>query len=275
MTASGELGKVVFLGAGQMAEALVRGLLRRGICPAAQIVATDVRDERLDFFRRTLGVSVERDNARAVPGADLVVVAVKPQDLRTALGQARGGLDRRATSVLSIAAGVRTDTIEEALGAGARVMRAMPNTPALVGEGVAALCGGRWVGEEDLRKAEAVLGAVGLVVRVREDDMDAVTAVSGSGPAYVFFLMEALEEAARRFGLPGDIARRLIVGTVVGAGRLCQETGQDPAELRERVTSKGGTTAAALEVLRARGVFEAWVEAVAAARRRAQELSRS
>jgi pyrroline-5-carboxylate reductase len=149
----------------------------------------------------------------------------------------------------------------------------MPNTPALVGAGASAVCAGRWSTAGDLEVAEALLGAVGLVVRVEERQMDAVTALSGSGPAYVFYLMEAMLAAAEKMGLDPELARRLTGATVEGAARLARESEAGAGELRERVTSKGGTTAAALEVLRGAGVGEAWVEAILAAERRSKELS--
>jgi pyrroline-5-carboxylate reductase len=173
----------------------------------------------------------------------------------------------------SIAAGIRTARIEKALGRGVRVVRAMPNTPALVGAGVTGLCKGRRATESDMAVAEALVGAVGLSVRVREEDMDAVTALSGSGPAYVFFMVEAMLEAARKLRMDGDTARTLIQETFRGAAHLLAETGEHPAVLRERVTSKGGTTAAALEQLRKRKMDQALIHAVHAAHRRSKELS--
>ncbi|MBN1270168.1 MAG: pyrroline-5-carboxylate reductase [Kiritimatiellae bacterium] len=268
-------GKLVFLGAGNMAEALVHGIVKGKVCLPADITVTDLRRERLEHFEKTFGVRADSDSAGAAREADLLVLAVKPQSLREVLGEIKGSLDRKRTCVLSIAAGITARVIESELGEGARVVRSMPNTPALVGAGVAAICGGQWAKEEDLLAAEALLGAAGLVVRVAEKDMDAVTAVSGSGPAYVFFLIEAMLEGAKRLGLEETTARSLVLATVAGAARMCSETGEDPAVLRERVTSRGGTTAAALEVLRAKGVFEAWVEAIAAAHARSRELSQS
>ena len=265
--------RVVFLGAGNMAEALVRGLLEGRVCPPGALCMTDIRPERLAWFRSTYGVAGLASNAQAVAGADLIFLAVKPQQVPEVLAGIAPALPAGAL-VVSIAAGVRTGAIEQALGGAVRVVRAMPNTPALVGAGMTAICAGRNTGAAEMAAAETLLGAVGQVVRVPEDQMDAVTAVSGSGPAYVFAFMEALLEGARQAGLAPELARRLVYGTVAGAIQLAEKSpGVSPGELRERVTSKGGTTAAALEVVQTRGVGAAWVDAVAAARRRSLELS--
>lgn len=266
--------RVVFLGAGNMAEALVRGLLEGRVCPAAHLTVTDIRPERLAYFQSTFNVAGTADNAAAVAQADVVFLAVKPQQLREVLGGLASHLNPGAL-VLSIAAGVRTATMEALLGAGARVVRAMPNTPALVGAGVTAICSGHAAREEDLALAESLLRAVGVVVRVHEAAMDAVTAVSGSGPAYVFYFMEALLEGAQKLGLGPELARQLVYGTLAGSIKLAEQSGVAPGELRERVTSKGGTTAAALEVVRTREVAQAWIDALAAAHRRSVELSGS
>jgi pyrroline-5-carboxylate reductase len=264
--------KIVFLGAGNMAEALVRGVVGGGTVPSGQIIVTDVRAERLKYFRRKYKTAGERSNAGAVRQADVVVLAVKPQQFGELLSEIAPALPKR-TLVLSIAAGIRTARIEKALGRSARVVRAMPNTPALVGAGVTGLCKGRRATESDMAVAEALMGAVGLTVRVREADMDAVTALSGSGPAYVFFMVEAMLEAARKLGMDGDTARALIQETFRGAAHLLAETDEHPAVLRERVTSKGGTTAAALEQLRKHKMDQALIHAVHAAHRRSKELS--
>jgi pyrroline-5-carboxylate reductase len=264
---------LAFIGAGNMAEALVRGILARRLCPAGDLVVADIRPEALERFRREFGVAGTADAAEAARGVAAVVLAVKPQSFGEVLSGLRGAVTRDQL-VLSIAAGVRTGRIEDALGEGTRVVRSMPNTPALVGAGAAAISAGRWAAEADLAAAERILGAVGAVVRLPERDLDAVTAVSGSGPAYVFLLMEAMLEAAARFGLPPAEARTLVGATVAGAARLFAETGAAPSELRARVTSRGGTTEAALRVLAERGVPAALAEALAAARRRSEELSR-
>ncbi|MCX7818642.1 MAG: pyrroline-5-carboxylate reductase [Kiritimatiellae bacterium] len=262
---------IAWIGAGNMAEALIRAALRAGRAPDSMRVS-DVRPERLEWCRRHLGVATAPDNAAAARGAELVVLAVKPQQLRAALDSLRGAIDTAAT-VLSIAAGVPTARIETLLGGRPRVVRAMPNTPALVGAGAAAVCAGRYADELDLARAESALRPAGIVERVPEELMDAVTAISGSGPAYVFLLIELMLNAGVRFGLPTEVARRLVLATVAGAARLLESTGLDAREARRRVTSEKGTTDAAIRELERRDVPAAWAAALDAARRRAAELA--
>lgn len=270
-TGSFRVNKVVFIGAGNMAEAFVRGLIASGVCTADRIFVADVRPERLAFFEKEYQVKGSDDNSSAVKNADIVVLAVKPQSMDEVVSGLKTSLDK--SLVVSIAAGIPTAWIESRLGAGVRVIRVMPNTPALVRAGAAALCAGRWATDEDLCAVETMMSAVGVAVRVAEKDMDAVTALSGSGPAYVFYLMEAMIEAARHVGLDDAVARKLIYATVSGSAKLAEATGVDPAELRHRVTSKGGTTAAALEVLEEKAVYHAYLGAIAAAHRRSSKLS--
>jgi len=265
--------RIGFLGGGNMAEALVKGLISSGACATADLHVTDIRGERCEALASAYGIRASSNNGAAAAEADILVLAVKPQQMRE-VAEGIACVRKRDAGVLSIAAGLRTGTLESWLGAGARVVRAMPNTPALVGAGVSAICPGRDATPEDMDRAEALLGATGRVVRVAEEQMDAVTATSGSGPAYVFHLMESMIEAAVELGIEPATARVLVEDTVAGAAKLVRETGLPPAELRERVTSKGGTTAAALDVIRARGVGQAWKDAMAAAKRRGDELSK-
>jgi pyrroline-5-carboxylate reductase len=266
------VSKVVFIGAGNMAEALIQGMIAGGVCKADRIFVTDVRPERLAFFEKEFRVKGSGENLSAVKNADVVVLAVKPQMMGEVLEGLRESLNPRSL-VVSIAAGLSTAWIETRLGEGIRVVRVMPNTPALVRAGAAALCGGQRATEEDLCVTETMMCAVGIVVRVQEKDMDAVTALSGSGPAYVFHLIEAMIEAARHAGLDEVVAKKLIYSTVEGSAKLAEAAGVEPTELRRRVTSKGGTTAAALEVLEKKKVYRAYLEAIAAAHRRARDLS--
>jgi pyrroline-5-carboxylate reductase len=266
------VNRMVFIGAGNMAEALVKGMLASGVCTADRLHVTDVRSERLAFFEKEFHVKGSSNNKSAVKNADVVVLAVKPQVIGGVLDGFQATLGHKPL-VISIAAGISTSWLEKSLGEGVRVVRAMPNTPALVRSGAAAICRGRWATDADFNIAEAMMRAVGVVVRVQEKDMDAVTALSGSGPAYVFHLMEAMIAAATHAGLDGDVARKLVYATVRGAAKLAEETGVDPAELRRRVTSKGGTTEAALEVLEEKSVYHAYLQAIAAAHRRSRELS--
>lgn len=262
---------VCFIGAGNMAEALVRALVKGGT-PAASLCVADVQPERLEFFRRELGVAGSADNASAARGAAVVVLAVKPQKMDAALQSLRGAVAPDAL-LLSIAAGVSCARIEQALGGAVRVVRAMPNTPALVAAGASAICAGAHATAGDLDRVEALLRPAGRVVRVAEADMDAVTALSGSGPAYVFLLIEQMLASAAEFGLDAAAARSLALATVAGSAKLLEETGLDPREARRRVTSEKGATDAAIGLMEARGVPAALRDAFAAARRRAAELS--
>ena len=266
------VNRMVFIGAGNMAEALVKGMLASGVCTADRIFVTDVRSERLAFFESEFQVKGLSSNKAAVTSADVVVLAVKPQVIGGVLDGFQAALGHKPL-VISIAAGISTSWLEKSLGEGVRVVRAMPNTPALVRSGAAAICRGRWATDADFNIAEAIMNSVGLVVRIEEKDMDAVTALSGSGPAYVFHLMEAMIAAASHAGLDGDVARKLVYATIRGAAKLAEDTGVDPAELRRRVTSKGGTTEAALAVLEEKSVYHAYLQAIAAAHRRSRELS--
>ena len=266
------VNRMVFIGAGNMAEALVKGMLASDVCTADRLCVTDVRSERLAFFEKEFNVKGLTSNENAVRSADVVVLAVKPQVIGGVLDGFQAALGHKPL-VISIAAGISTSWLENSLGEGVRVVRAMPNTPALVRSGATAICRGRWATDADFSFAEAMLSAVGVVVRIEEKDMDAVTALSGSGPAYVFHLMEAMIAAASHAGLDDGVARKLVYATVRGAAKLAEDTGADPAELRRRVTSKGGTTEAALAVLEEKSVYHAYLQAIAAAHRRAQELS--
>ena len=261
---------IVFIGAGNMAEALIRGLLVNQVVPPHQIIATDVRPERLDSLHKQFGIRTNSDNAVATQQADIIVLAVKPQQMSAVLATIKPGA---ATLIISIAAGITTARIERELATSARVIRVMPNTPALVGAGAAALSAGRLALPEDLLAAETLLQAVGIVVPVDEQHLDAVTALSGSGPAYIFLVTEALINAGIAEGLTPDVARRLTIQTVFGAALLLRESSEDPAELRRKVTSPGGTTEAAIRVMLARHLPDIFQEAIAAAAQRGRELS--
>ncbi len=260
---------VAILGAGAMGEALAAGLLRAGWEPGEISMAVRREERQRELIDRT-GCFVSRDPSEALSGKEVAVVAVKPRDVPHLLAQIQGDY-QPSQVILSLAAGVPTRLFEASLGE-VPVVRAMPNTPALVEEGITGLAGGRFAGEEALARAERVLSAVGQVIQMEESLLDAVTAVSGTGPAYAFLLAEALTEAAIREGLPRQIAERLVHQTIKGSGALLVETGLSPFELRAQVTSPGGTTAAAVHVLEERG-FRALVEdAVRAAGDRSREL---
>lgn len=263
--------KVVFIGAGNMAEAIVSGMVAANFCAPEKIIMTDVRPERLTELENDYGVSTSTDN-HVVKNAEIVVLAVKPQVMMEVLKGIAPVL-RKETLVISIAAGIPTSKIEAALGEGVRVVRVMPNTPALVGQGASAIAAGSNADEADLEVAEKILGCVGLTVRVDESDLDAVTALSGSGPAYVFYLLEGMLAAAEKMGLDPQIARRLALKTVEGAARLMDDSGEAADALRAKVTSKGGTTEAAICSLDRAGVQAAVVQALLTAQKRSVELS--
>lgn len=252
-----------------MGEALVSGLLAAG-WESPEITLCVRRQERADELSRRTGCVVTFDPVEAASGRQLVVVAVKPRDVAAVVDRLSGQVGAGQT-LLSLAAGVTTATYEEGLGV-VPVIRAMPNTPALVRRGVTGIAAGRYAGPGHLEAAQEILGAVGTVRVMDEGLLDAVTAVSGTGPAYVFLMAEALTEAAMREGLPRDIAESFVNQTIRGAGHLLTDTFKSPAQLRYEVTSPGGTTAAAMHVLEERG-FRALVEdAVRAAAIRAGEL---
>lgn len=264
--------KVVFIGAGNMAEAIVSGMVAANFCEPDKIIMTDVRPERLADLEAEYGVSTSTDNS-VVKNAEIVVLAVKPQVLLDVLGAIAPVL-RPETLLISIAAGIPTAKIEAALGSSTRrVVRVMPNTPALVGQGASAVAAGAHADEADMEVAERILGCVGLTVRVAEKEIDAVTALSGSGPAYVFYLLEGMLAAAEQMGLDPQTARQLALKTVAGAARLMDDSGEAADVLRAKVTSKGGTTEAAIRSLDASGVKDAVVQALLAAQKRSIELA--
>ena len=261
---------IAFIGAGNMAEALIRGLLATKAVKSSQIVATDVRPERLEFFARTFSIRTTGDNAAAVRDATIVVLAIKPQQMSEALSTFRAP---STALFVSIAAGVTTSRIERELGGHVRVIRVMPNTPALVGAGAAALARGTHATEDDLVAAEEILGAVGITARLDEKLIDAITALSGSGPAYVFLMAEALIQAGVTMGVDRPLAKRFVVQTLYGSAKLLMESNEEPELLRRKVTSPGGTTEAALKVMSDRKLVEIFGQAIKAAADRSKELS--
>ncbi len=264
--------RIVFIGAGNMAEALLKGLLRSGLCSSDHIAVSDISADRLEYMQQTYGIEGYSDNIKAVGGRQIVVLSVKPQQAAEVL-QELGNKLEPDTLVMSIAAGITTETIEKQLPQDSHVVRVMPNTPALIGMGVSAICAGSSASAAELDVAEVMLGCAGRVVRVKEEQMDAVTALSGSGPAYLFYFVEALMEGATRCGLSADEATVLAFETCKGAAHLLEESGETPAALREKVTSKGGTTEAALNRLKEADVSEAIARAVQRACERSRELS--
>ena len=262
--------QVAVLGAGVMGETLLSGLVRAGRSPRTLLVG-EKRPERAEELRQRYGVEVVANRA-ATSKADTVVLVVKPQDMGDLLEEIAPDL-RPGQLVVSLAAGITTAYIESRLPDGVAVVRVMPNTPALVDEGMAAISRGSHCDEEHLLEAESLLAATGRVVRVPESQQDAVTAISGSGPAYLFFVVEAMIEAGVHLGLPRTTATELVVQTVVGSAKLLRETGEHPTVLREQVTSPGGTTAAAVRQLEDHKVRAAFLTAMEAARDRSRALA--
>jgi pyrroline-5-carboxylate reductase len=258
--------RLVVVGGGRMGSALVGGIFRSGWAePSALAIVEKLPDTRHDLADRFPGVEV----SGTVPPGDAAVLAVKPVDIEQACHHVAGAGFRR---VLSVVAGVPIARLEALLGDGTAVVRAMSNTPALVGLGASVIAGGTKATEDDLAWAEAVLSSTGVVARLPERLLDAVTGLSGSGPAYIFLVVEALVDAGVLVGLDREVAGMLVVQTVLGSARMLAETGEPPAALRHAVTSPGGTTAAGLRVLEERGVRAAMAEAVVAAVERSQAL---
>ena len=262
--------RIAILGAGKIGEALLAGLRSSDW---ADLVASTRREERAFELRERHGVETTTANAEAIRGADVVVLAVKPQDIEALLGEV-GHLLTPEQTVISIAAAIPTARVERHLGSDVPVVRAMPNTPATVHEGVAGMCAGRHAGREHLDRAGTVLRAVGDVVEVPEEQMDAITAVSGSGPAYYALLAEAMIEAGILLGLSREISTRLVVQTMLGTAKLLRDERIHPVELRESVTSPGGTTIRAIRELEQAGVRAAFLNAINAAMERSKELAR-
>lgn len=262
-----------FIGAGNMAEALIRGLVRGGQVPATSIAASGPRQERLDELKREYGIDVTTHNREVVQRCGLIVLSVKPQILDKVLREV-GDLVKPGALVVSIAAGVDTETIEESLPDGVRVVRAMPNTPALVGAGATAISAGKHASETDLATAKALFDAVGITVVLEEAHLDAVTGLSGSGPAYIFLILEALADAGVKVGLSRRNAQRLAAQTVMGSAKLLLETDEHPGKLKDMVTSPGGTAIAGLHTLEEGGLRTTLINAVETATKRARELGR-
>jgi len=263
--------RLAFIGGGNMAEAMVRGLLAAKLMAPSDISVSDVREERLEVLRDTYGVQTSSKNPEVAEKAEIVVLSVKPQ----IMGQVLEGLIEVVDGsmlLISIAAGVTTASIADRFPGPVRVIRVMPNTPALVLEGASALTRGCHATPEDLEIAKRLFRAVGKVVIVEESLMDAITGLSGSGPAYIFLIIDALSDAGVKVGLSRDIAQLLAAQTVMGAARMVLETKKHPGELKDMVTSPGGTAIAGLHTLEQGGLRTTLINAVEAATVRSREL---
>ncbi len=268
-TASSSLPTIAFIGGGNMASAIMGGLIRQGHA-AGNIEVVEPYEPTRAALLQSYGITAQAAPTAALQRAQIVVWAVKPQTFKDAAAQTRAHTQQALH--LSVAAGIRSDSIAQWLGS-ERIVRTMPNTPALVGKGVSALYARPAVNAAERQRVEAILAGTGDVLWVdTEKQLDAVTALSGSGPAYVFYFMEAMSRAGTAMGLSAEQAHQLAVGTFVGASELARRSDEPPAVLRERVTSKGGTTYAALTSLERDAVGDAFVRAMQAAERRAQEL---
>jgi pyrroline-5-carboxylate reductase len=264
--------RVAFLGGGRMGEALVSGLIRSGGRGAEEIMVTCRREERVREFGERYGVAATLSNPDAVGWAETLVLIVKPQDMEALLAQIADSVHADQT-VISFAAGIRTSFVEKHLPEGVPVVRVMSNVAVLVDEAMSVVSAGAHAEEPNLEVAEELLAYVGRVIRIKETHQDAITATSGSGPAYFFLLAEAMIEACILLGLPRDVATELIIQTMLGSAKMLRDTGKHPVELREMVTSPGGTTIAAIRHLEEAGVRAAFLNAIDAARRRSAELA--
>jgi pyrroline-5-carboxylate reductase len=263
--------RIGFIGAGNMAVALLRGLIRAGRVTPQQVRVSDVDPAKLEACKKSHGVGVSTDNRDVASWSSVLILAVKPQTLPLALSQCAQTLNSEAL-VFSIAAGVRSASIAAALPAGTRLVRAMPNTPALVGAGATALCASPTATSSDMELSRSLFDAVGRSVIVNETQMDAVTGLSGSGPAYVMVIIEALADGGVRAGLTRETALLLATQTVLGSAQLLLDSGDHPAVWKDRVTSPGGTTSAGLEAIEAGRLRHTLVRAVQRATARARAL---
>ena len=264
--------KVAFLGGGKMGEALISGLIRSGGRSSDEIMVTCRRDERARELAGKYGIAATLDNGEAARWANALVLMAKPQDMDVLLEQIREHVNAQDL-VISFAAGIRTSFVEKHLPDGIPVVRVMSNVPVMVDEAMSVVAAGSHATEEHLATAEELLGYVGKVLRLHEKHLDAVTATSGSGPAYFFLLAEAMIEACILLGLSRDVATDLIIQTMLGSAKMLRDTGKHPVELREMVTSPGGTTIEAIRHLEEAGVRAAFLNAIDAARKRSEELA--
>jgi pyrroline-5-carboxylate reductase len=262
--------KLCVIGAGNMGEALIRGFLRAAAKPES-IIAADPRLEQIEMLKKTYGIEVTQDNLAAVRSSDQVLLSIKPQLMNKVLHQIGPAIDQ-SKLVISIAAGVPIAAIERKLKKGVHIVRAMPNTPALVGAAATAIALSEHATAEDEACAKALFDAVGMTVVVEESLMDAVTGLSGSAPAYVFLILEALADAGVKVGLPRYTAQKLAAQALFGSAKLQMDTGTHPGQLKDQVTSPGGTAIAGLHTLEAGGLRTTLIDAVESATRRAHEL---
>jgi len=265
--------KLAFVGAGQMAEALAKGFIAKGIVRSEQVHAYDISEARRELFANVLKVNVHESNDSAVKAAQVVLLAVKPQYLTSTMQTVKPE-NWEGKLVVSIAAGVTIATLKSVLPASSKVVRIMPNTPCLVGESASAIAVSKEVTPEEQDIVKSLFDTVGVTISVDETYLDAVTGLSGSGPAYVFLTIEALSDGGVRAGLPRQVATKLAAQTVMGAAKMVLETGRHPGELKDMVTSPAGTTIAGVHALEDHGIRAAFIDAVHKATMRSKELSK-
>ena len=266
---------IAFIGAGNMAASIIGGLVQKGF-NSDQIIASDPMQETLDRLAATAPVATTQDNQQAIANADVVVLAVKPQVMQQVAAGIADAVQARKPLIISIAAGITADSLNQWLGGDLAIVRCMPNTPALVQTGATALFGTDAVSETQRQQADQILGAVGIALWVdSEAQLDAVTALSGSGPAYFFLVMEAMQAAGEQLGLSAEVSRQLTLQTALGSAKMAIDSDVDAAELRRRVTSPGGTTERAIAQFEEEGLRDIFQRALTAARDRSEELARS
>ncbi|MFA5073382.1 MAG: pyrroline-5-carboxylate reductase [Nitrospirota bacterium] len=265
--------KIAFLGGGNMAEALIKGLLAANAVQTDQILVADISYDRLEYLKKTYGIVLQKNNIDAVKKADIILLSVKPQTILSVLGEIASTVEHTKL-VISIAAGIPFSKIEPLLPEGSRVVRVMPNTPALVLAGAAGICKGTHATANDLTLVQRIFHSVGKAVIIEEKLMDAVVGLSGSGPAYVFTIIEALSDAGVKAGLGRSLALELAAQTVFGAAKMVLETGEHPGKLRDMVASPGGTTIEGLHTLEKGKIRATLMNAVEAATARSKELGK-
>lgn len=264
--------KIGIIGTGNMGGAIIGGLLNAHITVPQNLFAFDVKESQISELLARYKFNKCASNIEVVERAEFIILAVKPQNMREVLTEIKPAV-KKHHCFLSIAAGIRTEFIENILGEKTRVVRAMPNTPALIGAGATAIAPGSYAEQIDIELAEKIFSALGIAVQVDEKQLDAVTALSGSGPAYFFYLIESMIKAGIKLGIPDEIAEELVKQTAIGSARLAAESIESPAELRKKVTSPGGTTEAAMEVFLKYKFKDIVIAAIQRATQRAQELS--
>jgi pyrroline-5-carboxylate reductase len=265
--------KIAIIGGGKMGEVIANGIISAGLAQPGKVTMTDIIPERLSHLKGKHGVVTSDDNRKAARDADVIILAVKPQSMEEVLKELSAVIDRKKL-IISIAAGIPIIFIAERLKKGVPIVRVMPNTPALVKEGAAALAAGENASGADLASARQIFDAVGVTVVVKEDLMDAVTGLSGSGPAYGFIIIDALSDGGVLMGLPRDVALKLAAQTLLGTAKLYLDSLKHPGELRDMVTSPGGTTIAGIQALERGGLRSALIHAVEAATLRSKELGK-